>query len=34
MEHIIKRDGKIVAFDSEKIKIAILKAFNSTEEQT
>ena len=33
MEHIIKRDGKIVAFDSEKIKIAILKAFDSTEEQ-
>ena len=32
MEHIIKRDGKVVAFDSNKIKIAITKAFESTKE--
>lgn len=27
MEQVIKRDGKIVPFDKEKIKIAVLKAF-------
>ena len=31
MEHIIKRDGKVVAFDSNKIKIAITKALASKE---
>lgn len=32
MEHIIKRDGKVVDFDAGKIKIAILKALNSQSE--
>lgn len=34
MEHIIKRDGKQVDFDANKIKLAISKAFDSTDEVT